>query len=65
MKYFLLKGDYLERFEGLAAGYEVVEKGLFATVVDANNREAVRHYIARGSVITAADDEVVESSTMF
>ena len=64
VKYFLLKGDYLERFEGLKAGYEVVEKGLFATVVDGNNREAVRHYIARGSVIVADDNESVESTTL-
>ena len=64
VKYFLLKGDFLERFEGLKAGYEVVEKGLFATVVDVNNREAVRHYIARGSVIVANDDEAVEASTL-
>lgn len=63
VKYFLLKGDYLERFEGLKAGYEVVEKGLFATVVDANNREAVRHYIARGSVIVAEDDASVTADT--
>jgi DNA-directed RNA polymerase subunit beta' len=64
VKYFLLKGDYLERFKGLEAGYEVVEKGLFATVVDANNREAIRHYIARGSVIVADDDAKVDASTL-
>jgi len=64
VKYFLLKGDYLERFEGLKAGYEVVEKGLFATVVDSNNREAVRHYIARGSVIVAEDDAVVDPKSV-
>ncbi|MBL6973763.1 MAG: DNA-directed RNA polymerase subunit beta' [Sulfurimonas sp.] len=64
VKYFLLKGDFLERFEGLKAGYEVVEKGLFATVVDNNNREAVRHYIARGSVIVVDDDEAVDASSL-
>ena len=64
IKYFLLRGDYLERFEGIKAGYEVVEKGLFATVVDANNREAVRHYIARGSVIVVEDDAVVDTKTL-
>ncbi|MDQ1329593.1 MAG: DNA-directed polymerase subunit beta, partial [Candidatus Poribacteria bacterium] len=64
VKYFLLKGDYLERFEGLKSGYEVVEKGLFATVVDVNNREAVRHYIARGSIIITEDDAVVDSKTV-
>jgi DNA-directed RNA polymerase subunit beta' len=64
VKYFLLKGDFLERFEGLKAGYEVVEKGLFATVVDTNHREAIRHYIARGSVIVTEDDAVVDASTL-
>ncbi len=64
VKYFLLKGDYLERFEGLKAGYEVVEKGLFAAVIDVNNREAIRHYIARGSVIVAEDDASVDASTL-
>ncbi|MDQ1263832.1 MAG: DNA-directed polymerase subunit beta [Campylobacterota bacterium] len=63
VKYFLLKGDYLERFEGVKAGYEVVEKGLFATVIDENNREAIRHYIARGSVIVIADDNQVDAKT--
>jgi DNA-directed RNA polymerase subunit beta' len=64
VKYFLLKGDYLERFEGVKEGYEVIEKGLFATVVDSNNREAVRHYIARGSVIVANDNEDVDASSI-
>ncbi|MCX6075723.1 MAG: DNA-directed RNA polymerase subunit beta' [Campylobacterales bacterium] len=64
VKYFLLKGDYLERFEGVKAGYEVVEKGLFATVVDVNLREAIRHYIARGSVIVTEDDESVDINTL-
>ncbi len=64
VKFFLLKGDYLERFEGVTTGYEVIEKGLFATVIDSNNREAVRHYIARGSVIAVDDDSDVESTTL-
>jgi len=64
IKYFILKGDYLERFEGLKDGYEVVEKGLFATIIDSNNREAVRHYIARGSVIVTEDDAIVDATTL-
>jgi DNA-directed RNA polymerase subunit beta' len=64
VKYFLLKGDYLERFEGVKSGYKVVEKGLFATIVDSNNREAIRHYIARGSVIVTDDNDSVSSSTL-
>ena len=64
VKYFLLKGDYLERVEGLKEGYAVEEKGLFAAVIDANNREAVRHYIARGSVIVAEDNASVDASSL-
>ena len=64
VKYFLLKGDYLERIEGIEAGYEVKEKGLFVTVIDSNNREAIRHYVARGSVIVVSDNEPVESDTL-
>jgi len=64
VKYFILKGDYLERFKGLKTGYEVEEKGLFAVVVDSNDREATRHYIARGSIIAIDDDSIVEKDTI-
>ncbi len=64
VKYFLLKGDYLERVEGIKEGYAVEEKGLFATVIDTNNREAVRHYIARGSVIMQNDNAQVDVSSV-
>ena len=64
VKFFLLKGDYLERFEGLKSGYSVEEKGLFAVVVDKNDREATRHYIARGSVIAVDDNSEVKSDTV-
>jgi len=64
VKYFILKGDYLERFEGVKAGHAVEEKGLFAAVIDSNNREGVRHYIARGSVITIDDNEIVDATTL-
>ena len=64
VKYFQLKGDYLERFEGLKAGYDVEEKGLFAVIIDKNNREATRHYIARGSIIVTDDDTFVDKDTL-
>jgi len=64
VKYFILKGDYLERFEGVKAGHAVEEKGLFAAVIDSNNREGVRHYIARGSVIVTDDNESVDATTL-
>ena len=64
VKYFLLKGDYLERHEEIKKGYKVEEKGLFATVIDADSREAIRHYIARGSVIEIDDNAKVEKTTL-
>jgi len=64
VKFFLLKGDYLERYEDIKAGYTVAEKGLFAVVVDSDDREAIRHYIARGSIVDIDDDAVVTADSM-
>ncbi len=64
IKFFLLKGDYLERYESIKSGYEVSEKGLFAVIVDSDNRESNRHYIARGSIVEVDDDVEVEKSTL-
>ncbi|MEA3373481.1 MAG: DNA-directed RNA polymerase subunit beta' [Campylobacterota bacterium] len=64
VKYFLLKGDYLERFKEIKKGYQVEEKGLFAVVVDSEDREAIRHYIARGSIVELDDDAVVETDSL-
>ena len=60
VKFFLLKGDYLEAHSAVKAGDKVTEKGLFAVIVDENNREAARHYISRGSVLQVASEAVVE-----
>ena len=51
IRYFLLEGDFLESNVEIKDGEEVTQKGLFAVIVDDNNREAARHYIARGSII--------------
>jgi DNA-directed RNA polymerase subunit beta' len=64
VKYFLLKGDYLEKYEMIKKGYEVTEKGLFAVIVDGEDREAIRHYIARGSIIDVDNDAEVEATTL-
>ncbi len=64
VKFFLLKGDYLERHNEIKKGYQVEEKGLFAVVVDSEGREALRHYIARGSIVDIDDDAVVQNGTM-
>ncbi|MDP1784574.1 MAG: DNA-directed RNA polymerase subunit beta', partial [Sulfuricurvum sp.] len=64
IKYYLLKGDYLERHHEITKGYIVEEKGLFAVVADSEDREAIRHYIARGSVIEINDNEAVKADTL-
>ena len=64
LKYFHLKGDYLERYDGVKAGDKIDEKGLFAVVADDEGREANRHYIARGSIIKVGDDEKVDNDTV-
>ena len=64
VKFFLLKGDYLEPTQKFNAGTKVDEKGLFAVIVDENNREAARHYISRGSVLKIDNDAQVERGDM-
>jgi DNA-directed RNA polymerase beta' subunit len=60
VKFFLLKGDYLEPTDKFGKGVKVDEKGLFAVIVDGNNREAARHYISRGSVVQVDADTQVD-----
>ena len=64
VKYFQLKGDYLEAYDNIKKGYEVTEKGLFAVIIDADEREAIRHYIARGSIIEVDANADVEISSI-
>ncbi len=64
VKYFRLTGDYLERFESKKAGDVVSQKGLFAVVVDDDNREAERYYISRESVIELDDNATVEKGSV-
>ena len=40
------------------------EKGVFAVIVDADDREALRHYIARGSLIELNDNTEVEKDSV-
>ena len=49
------------KFEAtVKVGDKVEEKGLFAVIVDENNREAARHYITRGSVINIDNNAQVQ-----
>ena len=40
------------------------EKGLFVVVADEDDREAVRHYIPRNSIIKANDSDIVDSKAI-
>ncbi len=64
LHYFLLEGDYLQSKVDIKEGEEVQEKGLFAVVVDKDDREAARHYIARGSIIKVGAGEKVDTHTV-
>ncbi len=64
IKFYKLKGDYLERFEHVKKGERIDEKGLFAVIADDEGREAERHYIARGSIIEVDDNQRVEKDTV-
>ncbi len=60
VKYYQLVGDYLERYNHIQKEHVVDEKGLFAVIADDENREAIRHYIPRGSIIDIADNIKVD-----
>jgi len=64
VKYYKLTGDYLERRDDIKAGQKVTDKGLFSVIVDTEEREALRHYISRNSVVEVSDNELVEKETV-
>jgi DNA-directed RNA polymerase beta' subunit len=64
VKYYRLRGDYLERTHEIKKGDKVEYKGLFAVIADKQDREASRHYIVRGSIIAVGDDTKVKLDTV-
>jgi len=64
IKYYKLIGDYLERREDIRAGHKVDEKGFFCIIVDAQGREALRHYISRDSIVELSDNAEIEKSAL-
>ena len=64
VKYYKLTGDYLERRDDVKAGQKVTDKGLFSVIVDTEEREALRHYIARNSIVEVDDNVEVEKETV-
>lgn len=61
LKYFILKGDYLERLKDIKKGHIVTEKGMFVVIADEDGREAIRHYIPRESIIQFNDSTKVDN----
>jgi DNA-directed RNA polymerase subunit beta' len=64
VKYYQLKGDNIEPRAELKKGEIVTQKGLFAIVVDADNQEALRHYISRESILELDNDTAVTNDTV-
>ncbi|MEF3191983.1 MAG: DNA-directed RNA polymerase subunit beta' [Campylobacterales bacterium] len=64
LKYYKLVGDYLERVYDITPGMVITYKGLFAVVADEEDRQAIRHYIVRGSEIQVGDNQAVEATTL-
>lgn len=64
VKYYKLKGDFLERKYDVKAGDVVTEKGLFCVIVGKDDREAARHYISRESVVVANDNDIVKAKSV-
>ena len=60
VKYFKLIGDFLERVKDIKVGDVIDQKGLFAVIVNDDDREAVRYYISRESIINVADDSSIK-----
>ena len=64
VKFYTLRADTLERNHNVKKGMVVAEKGMFAVIADQNDREAIRHYIARTSKILVDDNSEVEIDTL-
>ena len=64
LKIYKLNGNHLERITDLKKGDVIESKGYFAVISDDNDREAVRHYLVRGSVLEVDDDSVVNAKTL-
>ncbi|PAF52822.1 DNA-directed RNA polymerase subunit beta/beta' [Helicobacter sp. 13S00477-4] len=64
VKYYTLEADHLQRNKEIKKGDIVNEKGIFAVVADGNDREAIRHYIARNSKILIGDNSQVDIETL-
>jgi DNA-directed RNA polymerase beta' subunit len=63
INFYILKGDHLEPIKK-KKGDIVSKKGLFAVISDLEDREAIRHYIVRGSQIEVNEFDNVNRDTV-
>ena len=64
LKIYKLVGNSLERIRDAKKGFKITQKGIFAIIADENDREATRHYLARGSILQIDDSAEVEVNTI-
>ncbi len=64
VKFYKLTGDYLNRYRDIKKGEIIKEKGIFAVVADSADREAVRYYLPRNSLIEVEDNTNVDANTI-
>lgn len=64
VKYYALEVDTLQRSKKVKSGDEVKVDGLFAVVVDENDREAFRCYVPKGSKIVTGDNGEIASGAI-
>jgi len=64
VQFYKLIGDFLEREDKIKKGDVITQKGLFALIIDKDEREAKRYYISRESRITIDDNSEVDFDTI-
>ena len=64
VKYYQLLGDNIDPRPELKKGDIITQKGLFAIVADADNQEALRHYISRESILSCDNNTSVEKDSV-
>ena len=60
IKYYRLSGDYLEDVTDIKGGDKVTQKGVFIVIVDESEREAIRHYVVRDSIVVYNEGDKVK-----
>ena len=64
VRYFALEVDTLKRAEDIKEGAVIKGDGIFAVIIDENEREVFRYYIAKDSKILVGDNKEVALNAM-